>query len=117
MQLEIGVAGTDESLTRALLDWIQQERIEGASVELKTEPIQPGRLGADFGLISVVLGAPAVVALVGCLRAWITARRPETDVTIKRTKAGFTLVIHTKNISDPERLFESIRALLEANPE
>ena len=71
MQLEIGLTGADEALVRSLYDWIEQERIEGTRVEPKAESPLPGRLGVDISaVLSVVLSARAVVALVKCLHAW-----------------------------------------------
>jgi hypothetical protein len=118
MLLEIGLGQADEATFRSLHEWIKEERIESAQVETKTGSAPLGRMGLDIGtVLSVILAAPAVKALVGCLQAWITQRRPKADIVIKPSKAGLSVVIHTENMPKPELLLDHVVPLLQAAAE
>jgi hypothetical protein len=63
-------------------------------------------------VLSVVLAAPAVVALVKSLQAWITQRRPKVRVELKVGKV--TVVLDAENMPKPELLLEYVAPLLQA---
>jgi hypothetical protein len=118
MQLDIGLAGAadNQDLIRSLEDWIRQERITDLQVSPKIDGPPVDRMGADLtAVLSVVLGAPAVVALVKCLQSWVAQRRPKARVEVVSKK--FSFVIDTENMPDPAILIDHLVPLLQAGAE
>jgi len=116
MQVKIGLTESDEAVSRSLHDWIANERIDGAQLEANKEPLVAGHLGADIGaILSVVLGARAVVALVQSVQAWVTHRRPKTRIELKVGK--ISVVVDSENMPITDSLLEHIVKLLQAADE
>jgi Effector Associated Constant Component 1 len=113
MLLDIGLGGADEATIYDLRDWINDQRIRDLRAEQKTEPPAPGRMGVDpASILSVVLGAPAVVALVACVKSWIVHRRPKARLEFRSGKVA--VVLDGENLPDLEPLVDPIARLLQA---
>jgi hypothetical protein len=115
MQLDIGLAGAEDNqeLLRSLEDWIRQEKINDLQASPKSGSPAVGRMGADLAtVLSVVLGAPAVVALVKCLQSWVAQRRPKARVELITKKVS--IVIDTENMPDTAMLIDHVIPLLKA---
>lgn len=115
MHIQIGILGSeeDDALIRGLKDWIDNERLDDVEVKRTTVPPVPGKMGIDpIAALSVVLSAPAIVALIGCVKSWVSQRRPEADIHF--TNGPVSVTIQLRNIASPEVLLDHIEPLLKA---
>ena len=71
-------------------------------------------MGVDpLTVLSVVLGAKAVVELVKSLHVWITTRKPKVKIKLKYGQ--FDLEIDAENLPDQQALTEQALALVKAS--
>lgn len=87
-----------------LREWLHEARLRDVEeVSQQKRPPGPGEQGPELlQLLNVVLAAPAVLALVASLRAYIVASRPSMTITVK-TKAG-SVKIDARNPPPMEEL-------------
>jgi hypothetical protein len=87
-----------------LRDWLHDARLrEVKSLEQQKRAPKEGEQGAELlQAIEVILAAPAVLVLVGCIRDYIIASRPSMTITLK-TKSGM-LRIDARNPPPSEEL-------------
>ena len=112
IDLELKGADADENTTLALQDWIRRERVKGLQVERAASPAKEGQMGVDpVTILSVVLGAKAVVELVKSIHVWIEARKPK--LKLKLDIGGSVLEIDAANLPDQQVLVEQALELVE----
>jgi hypothetical protein len=111
--IELTIEGDSKASVQEITElknFIRDDRLQDVkSVEQKTQPPKPGEMGPELlQVLQVVLAGPAVLALVSCIKRYIEARRPETDITIK--SGDRTVVIKTKNAKavDPKELAQAL---------
>jgi hypothetical protein len=100
--------------TSDLRDWLHEARLREVKgvVQQKRAP-KPGEQGPELlQILQVALAAPAVIDLVGCIRAYIIARRPSLTITVK-TKSG-TLRIDARNPPPADELERMAKTLTPA---
>jgi len=103
--VDIEIEGDGKTSVREiteLRDWLLKARLQDIqSVEQRVAPPKDGEMGAELiEVLQVVLAAPAVLALVSCIKRYIEARRPQTKITIKSDRG--TVVIDTKNATSAD---------------
>lgn len=113
MQTTVAVASAHaaEDL-RQLQGWLLQEPELRGCVRLAEHPPEPGHLGADPGLMSVLLdsGPAAATVLTSAVVAWLRHRTTDVDCTITMPN-GRTLTFSAKRVqeSDMQAQHELIR--------
>ena len=95
-------------------EWLHEARLrEVQAVAQQKRPPGPGEMGPELlQALQIVLSSSAVVALVGCLHAYLVARRPTMKITLK-TKTG-TLTIDARNPPPAEELARMAKTLAPA---
>lgn len=97
--------------TADLLDWLHEARLRDVQEIVQDKlPPRPGEQGPEMlQALQIVLAAPAVIALVGCVKAYIAAKKPTMRMTFK-TKDG-SLVLDAQNpppIAELERMAKTL---------
>ena len=103
MELRINLEGAaaDERTTLDLQDWLRRERLQGARIGRPPAEATPETMGLDPAtILSVVLGAEAVVELVKSIHVWLKTRKPKLHVVLKTADGEVT--IDGENISDEQ---------------
>ena len=95
-----------------LLEWLQEARLkEVETLAQRKRPPTGGELGPELlAALHIALASPAIIALIGCIKAFIVARKPKMKITLK-TKNG-TVVIESENPPDTQELERIARNLL-----
>jgi hypothetical protein len=114
MHMDLSIEGEGGAAAKEIADlreWIHEARLrEVQDVKQEKRPPKPGEQGPELlQALQVVLAAPAVIALVACIRAYIIARRPKMKIKVK-TKSG-TLEIDATNPPSPEELQQMAKTL------
>ncbi|HEV7881461.1 effector-associated constant component EACC1 [Bradyrhizobium sp.] len=95
---------------RELREWLHEERLTDVrGLSQKTRPPKPGEQGPELlAVLQVLLATPAVLALVGCIKAYIIAKRPKTKITIKTEKGSVTIDAQNAKSADLERMAKTL---------
>ena len=121
IQLQLGGPDGTEKTVSSLQDWLRKERIAGAKIETKYGAPRPGEMGLEPStILSVILGAQAMVELVKSIHVWIQARKPKAIVTVEIEGDGAgakkKVTIDAENLLDQESFVENVLSSLGIKP-
>jgi Effector Associated Constant Component 1 len=103
LNLTLRVEGPDASseTLSSLQDWIRRERLPDVIVQRQVQTPTSDEMGVDPTTLSVVLGAPAVVALVNSIHIWLRTRSPKLTVALKVGGDEVHITAHNiRNVDD-----------------
>jgi hypothetical protein len=111
--MELSVEGEGRSSVQEISDlreWLHETRLRDVqSVSQKTRPPGPGEQGPELiDILQVVLATPAVLALIGCIREYVVARRPKTKITIKTERGSVVIDAQNAKSADLERMAKAL---------
>jgi hypothetical protein len=108
LNLTLRIEGPDASQVElnSLQDWLRRERLPEVMVQRQAEAPTPGEMGIDPTTLSVVLGAPAVVALVNSIHVWLRTRSPKLTVALK--VKGNEVQISAHNVKDVDDIVNTV---------
>ena len=113
MEIDVQLEGLDatERNIFALQDWLKQERIAGLRIEPKRAGPKPGEMGLEpTTILSIFLGAEAIVQLVKSIHVWIQSRKPKISLTVKTGTIDIT--IDAENLGDQDAFVRDLLASL-----
>ena len=111
LSLDVTEAARPVEAAADLADWLKKARLPGVDeVRQEEMPPKPGEQGPSLeSILTVVLGAPAVVAFVHCFFRYLEARRPKMKITWKNGKNS--LVIDCTNPPSMDKLTAFVKML------
>ena len=112
MDVQVSVAGPDSTgETVALAKWLRGHRELQGRVRAIPRPPTDSELGGALDVLSVALGSGgAVAALAHSLAVWLTSRKADVKLIVKRD--GRSVELSALRVADAEAL---IKQILEAD--
>ncbi|KIA61331.1 effector-associated constant component EACC1 [Nocardia vulneris] len=110
-QLTIRTNGGADELVQ-LLQWFNGEDELRGRVRLPQNQIRPGEMGNIYDVLVVAVGAGGIApALASSLTTWLSNRRSDITVTLRRDD-NTEITVDAKRVRTPE-IAEALRRMLE----